>query len=458
MTSAVLPSALAPAGAGDSGEVSERVQAAFDAEVLAAVRMSAWIRLGVLVVIGLWLSFLIGTAVVYYLGLLILFAAIGFVQYHLYRKGFDRPWVSLGFLILDFGLLAFATLAPNPLLDSDWPSQMILRQGNIIYFFVILVGFTASYSPRATLAAGLVAAMAWMAGVALHASAPGTVTSLDITDPRLSLESLMIELDPHYIDIDVAIQDVIGLLLVAAILAASVARSRHLVLRQALAERARGNLSRYFPPNIVEQLSATDRPLETVRAQPVAVLFADVVGFTRLAQDLAPEAIIALLRALHGRLEAAVFAHGGTLDKFLGDGIMATFGTPRGGPRDAGNAIACARAAMAAIEVWNQERQARGEAPIRLSIGVHYGNVVLGDIGSERRLEFAVLGDPVNVASRLEQMTRELGARIVLSDALVEAALAEDRAAAEGLIEGFERQAPQPLRGHAESVMVWIDR
>ena len=102
-----------------------------------------------------------------------------------------------------------------------------------------------------------------------------------------------------------------------------------------------------------------------------------------------------------------MFAHGGTLDKFIGDSVMATFGTPQPGPRDAAHALACARAMLASLGVWNSERTARGEMALRAGIGLHFGPVVLGDIGDERRLEFAVLGDTVNTASRLEGLTRE---------------------------------------------------
>src|SRR5690606_37992761 len=131
--------------------------------------------------------------------------------------------------------------------------------------------------------------------------------------------------------------------------------------------------------------------------------------------------VIAFLRGLHARLEAAVFEHEGTLDKFLGDGVMATFGTPEPGPRDAVNALAAGRAMLATIADWNVERQAAGEPPVRLSIGIHYGEAVLGNIGTDRRLEFAVLGDVVNVASRLETLTRKLGCRLAASAELIAA-------------------------------------
>ena len=115
----------------------------------------------------------------------------------------------------------------------------------------------------------------------------------------------------------------------------------------------------------------------------------------------------------------AVFVHDGTLEKYIGDALMATFGTPRTSATDARDAIACSQAMLATIAAWNQERSARGEPPIRIGIGLHYGEVVLGDIGDARCMEFAVLGDTVNVAKHLETLCRSLDADVVVSDDLL---------------------------------------
>jgi adenylate cyclase len=136
---------------------------------------------------------------------------------------------------------------------------------------------------------------------------------------------------------------------------------------------------------------------------------------------------------------------------------MATFGTPDAGPDDAADALASARAMLTSIDAWNRDRTARGEPQLRLSIGIHYGEVVLGDVGSARRLEFAVIGDVVNVASRLEELTRELHARLVASDALVEAVRAAGGQRATALA-GLERAAPQVLRGRTAPVALWVLR
>jgi adenylate cyclase len=261
--------------------------------------------------------------------------------------------------------------------------------------------------------------------------------------------------NPNLLDLSVWIRDAVAQLVVAGLLAVVVWRSRLLVVCQAESARERTNLARYFPPTIVEQLAHLDEPLGAVRAQPVAVMFADIVGFTRMAEQMEPERIVGLLREFHSRLERAVFDNGGTLDKFLGDGVMATFGTPETSPQDAANAVASARAMLTAIDEWNKERAKAGQPPVQLSVGIHYGKVVLGNIGAERRLEFAVLGDTVNVASRLENLTRERACSAIVSDDLVQAVRCQTDERSEVLLAGFRKEEAQELRGRQSLLGVW---
>jgi adenylate cyclase len=163
--------------------------------------------------------------------------------------------------------------------------------------------------------------------------------------------------------------------------------------------------------------------------------------------------VINLLRGFHGRMEEVVFAHGGTLDKYIGDAVMANFGTPHTGPCDASDALACATAMADAITEWNHQRTADGNEPVRAGIGLHYGSVVLGDIGSAHRLEFAVIGDTVNVASCLEHLTRSLGAAIVAGGDLV--AEVRREGGGEALLEGFRERSGQEISGRSEAITVW---
>jgi adenylate cyclase len=233
-----------------------------------------------------------------------------------------------------------------------------------------------------------------------------------------------------------------------------VRRGNDLLIRHAAIERERGNLARYFSPNVVEELSKHDEPLKQVRTQNVAVLFVDIVGFTAFADVRTPEEVVRTLREFHALMEQEVFRHSGTLDKYLGDGLMATFGTPFVGEADASNALRCAQAMMAAVDTWNGERKAAAEAPICVSFGLHYGPVVLGDIG-QTCLEFAVIGSTVNAASRLETLTRALDCELVVSEDLVKRAKSE-LGSADAVFQPLLAQAPQTIRGLEHPIAIWI--
>ena len=113
---------------------------------------------------------------------------------------------------------------------------------------------------------------------------------------------------------------------------ANVAKLREMDRQRMAAERARNNLSRYFSPNIVELLASQDEPLGAGRRETVAVLFADIVAFTRMAEAMDPEEVLALLREFHTRMTAQIFASGGTVDQYMGDGILAVFGATAASP------------------------------------------------------------------------------------------------------------------------------
>src|SRR5579863_2344059 len=201
-----------------------------------------------------------------------------------------------------------------------------------------------------------------------------------------------------------------------------IARIREVHRQRDEAQRMRANLARYFSPNIVDILASQDEPLGPVRRQNVAVLFADIVGFTSLAEATDPEQVMDTLREYHRRMSHEGFACGGTIEKFIGDALLATFGVPNPSEHDCANALRCAERMLAALDQWNEERRAAGLAPIRMGIGLNYGPVVLGDIGGEHGMSFTVIGDTVNTASRLQDLTRILDSRLVAGDALVQAA------------------------------------
>jgi PAS domain S-box-containing protein len=217
-------------------------------------------------------------------------------------------------------------------------------------------------------------------------------------------------------------------------------------------EGKRANLARYFSPNIIEDLMQSGGRLDFARTQIVTVLFVDIIGFTRVSATLTSVSTMALLREYLAIFEEAVFAHDGTLDKFLGDGLMATFGTPSTGPEDATNAVRSACLMGEKIVAWNAKRIAAGLEPLRIGIGLHHGEVVLGDIGGERRMEFAVIGNTVNIANRIETMTRQLDIAILASQDVMDAVRRENHPEVLAEFVDFGEHA---LRGHEGLVRLW---
>ena len=205
----------------------------------------------------------------------------------------------------------------------------------------------------------------------------------------------------------------------------------------------------------MDTLAETDEPFGSPREQSVAVLFADIVGFTQYSSVNPPERVFDLLRAFHARMAKSVFQSNGTVDKYIGDGLMATFGIPNPRDFDASNALVCARSMASSVDDWNAERRRKDESLITIAIGIHYGSAMLGNIGDERRLEFATIGDTVNIASRLEAMARPLKSCIVVSEALYEAASRELNGS-KSVLSGFRCEGPQPIRGQPEPVSVWV--
>ena len=357
----------------------------------------------------------IGTAL-YFQGLIVLLIVVGWLQRRMATLG--RSKLVLLLACADILIMTVAIAAPNPLQPLDWPPPMQLRSGAFMYFYVFLAFGTLAYSWWTVLGIGSVTALIWTAAIVL-------VWAISTPDAGLAAAAkaafghsrVMLDyLDPNSLLAWVRVQEIIVFLVVAWILSTTVRRFSRLLMHQAQLERERTNLARYFSPNVVEDLSRNDEPLKSIRNQDVAVMFVDIVGFTKCAANRPAKEVIETLRAFHGRMEAEVFQHNGTLDKFLGDGLMATFGTPAARETDAHDALSCARGMTKAMDTWNADREANGEPPIRISIGVHHGPAVLGDIG-KNRLEFAVIGDTVNVASRVEGLTRQLGVRIAATNA-----------------------------------------
>jgi class 3 adenylate cyclase len=218
------------------------------------------------------------------------------------------------------------------------------------------------------------------------------------------------------------------------------------------AERARANLVRFFSPQLIDELVDLDTPFSIARYQPATVLFVDMVGFTSYCSGMAPAAVIEIMRDLLSLLSESVFTHNGIIDKFLGDGLMAVFGPPIASSHDATNAALCALDILHKIDLWNDRCHRTGDAAIRVAIGIHYGDVVQGDVGSDKRLELTVIGDTVNIASRVEAYCRSLDTAVLVTDAFISSLHMEG---SHTIAAGFVDQGHHLLRGRAEQIRLY---
>ncbi|MGQ0712234.1 MAG: adenylate/guanylate cyclase domain-containing protein [Gemmatimonadaceae bacterium] len=177
----------------------------------------------------------------------------------------------------------------------------------------------------------------------------------------------------------------------------------------------RSNFERYFAPSLAARIaSAPDAVRLGGDKRAIAVLFSDIRGFTALSESMNPDGMATLLSEYFTEMVDCVFRHGGTLDKFMGDAVMAQWGAPIAGDDDADRAMTAALDMMRGLDVLNKKWRAEGRPTLQIGIGLNYGEAFAGNIGSERRLEFTVIGDAVNTASRL--CSAADGGEILLTD------------------------------------------
>jgi adenylate cyclase len=149
----------------------------------------------------------------------------------------------------------------------------------------------------------------------------------------------------------------------------------------------------------------------------VSIVFQDMRGFTSLSEQMSPEALLHLINEFFTEMVAAVEAHGGTVKQFTGDGVMALFGAPVQYPDAPSRAVRSALEMLKRLELLNQRRAARGDVPLRIGVGIHTGLVVAGCIGPDTRVEYSVVGDAVNLASRVQELTKQVGATLLVTEA-----------------------------------------
>jgi adenylate cyclase len=310
-------------------------------------------------------------------------------------------WLLAAGVVVDMALLL--TLIFSFHVQYMQPPGFYLKAPTLLAVFIFIALRALRFESRYVLLAGAVAALGW-AGLALYAaSTPGHGLTRDFTRYIVSTDVL----------IGAEVEKILMICLVTAILAIAIIRGRRLLVSSVADSIAARDLSRFFAPEIAERIRQAEQPLTAGEgeAREAAILSVDIRGFTPLATELAPAALMQLLADYQARLVPVIQAQGGSIDKFLGDGILASFGCARPSPTYAADALAAVDSLMEALDRWNEERRAAGERPIEVNCAVSSGRVIFGAVGDATRLEYTVIGDPVNLAAKLGKQNKEEGAR-----------------------------------------------
>ena len=180
-------------------------------------------------------------------------------------------------------------------------------------------------------------------------------------------------------------------------------------------KRIKSTMYRYMTQELAEQLLSTGEAKLGGDAAEVSVLFSDIRGYTNLVETMEPEEVVSMLNEYFGRMAEPIFTHKGTLDKYIGDAIMAVFRSPSQLEDHAWRAVQTALEMRSNLADFNARRLVENKKPIRIGIGIHSGTAISGNIGHSRRMEFTVIGDDVNLASRLEGTTKLYGCDIAIS-------------------------------------------
>ena len=235
----------------------------------------------------------------------------------------------------------------------------------------------------------------------------GYVISIDPQDNMITRDYVAY-MTSNTVLIGAEFDKIISILTVTAILSVALVRARRLLERSVIEAAAAKDLARFFSPEIADKITQSKTQIRPGQgeAREAAILMIDIRGFTALANDMEPSDLVGLLTEYESRMVPIVQANGGNIDKFLGDGILATFGAALPSDTYAADAMRAADDLNLAYLAWKAERVAAGKSPVDIGIAVVTGRIVFGAVGDETRLEYTVIGDPVNLCAKLEKHNR----------------------------------------------------
>ncbi len=392
-----------------AGHLPERVQAQIARDQAESEILIGWVQIAGIAFFAVLYSLARKTfpedaklePVPWALGFYFVFTVIRLALAHARRL---PQWMIVVSIVVDIAVLLVTIWSFH--IQYMQPPGFSLKGPTMLYLFGLIALRALRFDPRYVAMAGAAAVIGWIVLVG-YAVALAPVTS-DVTGDYVRY------LTSPDVLIGGEVDKILTLIMVTAVLAIALSRARKQLIRSVSESQAAAELSRFFSPEIARRITGSDdmvKPGEGILRE-AAILFVDLRGFTTLSRRVGPTETVALLSSYQSIVIPAVQGHGGSIDKFLGDGVMATFGAAAPSETYARDALAAALAIDAGMRAWNERRVGRGSKPLAWGMGLATGEVVFGAVGDASRLEYTVIGDAVNLAAKLEKHCKATSARL----------------------------------------------
>ena len=317
--------------------------------------------------------------------------------YLAYRRFLPRWFLALS-VVSDMALLLVTIWSFH--LQYMQPASFYLKAPTLLYVFIFIALRSLRFEVGYVILAGGVGALGWLAMVA-YAIGVDPVDTMITRDYVQYLTSNSVLLGAEF-------DKVISILMVTAILATSLIRARQLLVRAVTEGMAAEDLSRFFAPDVARRITDSETEIAAGRGEfrDATIVYVDIRDFTRLSASLPPDRVMGLLASYEAVVVPIVQRHDGDIDKFLGDGIMATFGATRPDDKHAAKALDAVMEIIVETRRWTEARAASGDPMLRVCAAASAGTILFGAVGDGTRLEYTVIGAAVNLSAKLEKHTK----------------------------------------------------
>ena len=414
----------------DAEKLPERVRLAIRDQQDRSERLITYFQLSVLVVIGTFYFLSPKTfsdeaafePVPWALGI---YLALTLIRLVWSARARLPAWSLAISVVFDMGLLMVLIWTFH--IQYEQPASFYLKAPTILWIFIFIALRALRFDWRFVALSGAVAVVSWILMV--------LYVVFGDPDDMMITRDYVAYLTSNSVLIGAEVEKILIISVVTAIIAFALIRARSLLVQAVSEHTAAEELSRFFAPEIAAKIKGSEHEIHagTGEMRDAAVLNLDMRGFTSFAAEAPPDAVMRLLSEYQAQVVPVIQKHGGSIDKFLGDGIMATFGAAVPSTSYAADSLRALEETMAAAERWANSCAAEGRSCPRVNGSVATGKVLFGAVGDETRLEYTVIGDAVNLSAKLEKQNKELGVRAVCDRTTYDLAVEQGFEDAKGL-------------------------